>query len=231
MNTLVGISTYNEIQALPLLVTRVFEELPECRLLVVDDNSPDGTGDWCRRYAETDDRLTLVQRPSKQGLGSATMAVLKFACDRQFDYCVTMDADLSHDPKYLRSMVAAMSEPTPVDYVIGSRYVAGGGVDGWPLRRRVMSRLINQFARSWLGLQPRDTSGAFRVYRVATLERLDFDQIKSQGYSVFEELLYRLKPIAPNFREVPITFVDRDLGESKITFAEAVRSVWQLLNV
>ena len=228
---LIGISTYNEIESLPQLVRRILEVVPDCRLLVVDDNSPDGTGKWCDEYAAKDKRLFCCHRAGKLGLGTATVAVLNYAVEHNFDVVVTMDADMSHDPRFLPSLIQGLEQPSPVDVVIGSRYVPGGGVEGWPWKRRMMSWLVNRFARFWLQLPAKDTSGAFRCYRVQTLRNLDLTVIISQGYSVFEELLWRLRHVGATMREVPITFVDRDVGQSKISLREAIRSVFCLIGL
>lgn len=232
MKTLIALATYNELKNLPRLVDQVRAELERADLsadvLVIDDNSPDGTGRWCDERAAADPQFDVIHRPGKLGLGTATVLALKTAVQRNYDAVLTMDADLSHDPRYLPALIAGVDE---ADVVIGSRYVPGGGVDGWPWRRRVMSRLINGFARMWLGIKPRDTSGAFRCYRCEVLRRIDLSTIQSQGYSVFEELLAVLTRVGAKFREHPIVFVDREEGQSKITLAEAVRSVVQLIRL
>jgi dolichol-phosphate mannosyltransferase len=232
MSCLVAIATYNELDNLPQLVESIFEHVPDVHILVVDDNSPDGTGRWCDEYAATDRRLDCLHRSGKLGLGTATIAGLKHAIDRGYRYVITMDADLSHSPGYLGGMLRAM-EPAgstlPVDVVIGSRYVPGGGIEGWPWQRRLMSRGINTFARWWLGLNVRDTSGAFRCYRAATLQEMNIDQVESRGYSVFEELLWRLARHGARMVELPITFVDRHRGQSKITWHEACGSLAHLI--
>jgi dolichol-phosphate mannosyltransferase len=230
---LIAIATYNEIENLPALVDAIFSQLPDAHILVVDDQSPDGTGAWCERYAATDARLRCLHRAGKLGLGSATIAGLRHGIDHGYRYVVTMDADLSHDPRDLPRLVAAMeADPAaPLDVAIGSRYVAGGGVQGWPLRRRWMSRAINRFARWWLRLPVRDTSGAFRCYRTEALARLDLERLRSQGYSVFEELLWQLARHGARMAELPITFVDRRRGQSKITLREAIRSLAQIVSL
>lgn len=228
MSLLIAISTYNEIDNLPSLATAVLEEVPEADLLVVDDASPDGTGQWCDQYAATEPRLKCVHRAGKQGLGTATIACLQYAIDHDYEFVITMDADWSHSPRYLPPMLTELrSESSRPDVVIGSRYVAGGGVEGWPWRRRVMSRCVNGYARRLLGLKVRDTSGAFRGYRVSTLRKLDLASLQSRGYSVFEELLFRLQQLGASFREYPIVFVDRDRGQSKINLREA----WTALRI
>jgi len=228
--TLVAVATYNEMEALTRLIEDIFHHAPEVHVLVVDDNSPDGTGRWCQQQAESDGRLNCLHREAKLGLGTATIAGLRYALDHGYRYVVNMDADLSHDPRYLPELLAGVQkdDESAVDVMIGSRYVAGGGVSGWPLRRRVTSRFVNFYARCLLGLPMKDCSGSYRCYRVASLTKLDFDAFRSRGYSVFEELLWRLKRVNARFREVPIVFVDREEGRSKITLREGIRSLWTL---
>jgi dolichol-phosphate mannosyltransferase len=225
--TLVAVATYNEIENLPRLVVGIRQFLPEADILVVDDNSPDGTGRWCDEQATADARLFVLHRTGKLGLGTAIVAGLKFAIEKQYDLVVTMDADLSHHPSYLPQMLATVNDPAaPVDVVIGSRYVAGGGIEGWPLLRRIMSRCINWYARSMLHLKARDCSGAYRCFRVSVLKTLDFDTIRSRGYSLLEELLWMLQRRGAQMREIPITFVDRTHGKSKISYREAWLALW-----
>jgi dolichol-phosphate mannosyltransferase len=225
--TLVTIATYNEIENLPRLVAQIQAVLAEADLLVIDDNSPDGTGRWVDERRATDPRLHVIHRPGKLGLGNATIAGMKFAIEHGYDYVVNMDADFSHDPCYLRQLLDGMNRAGPgaVDVMIGSRYVRGGKITGWPLKRHLMSQAINLYSRLLLGLQSRDCSGAFRCYRTSRLRKLDFDAIVSRGYSFQEELLWRLKRLGCRIEETPITFVDRVSGSSKINSSEAWQSV------
>ncbi len=220
---LVAVATYNEIDNLPQLVESVLRVLPTAELLVIDDNSPDGTGHWCDRQAAVDRRIHCLHRPQKQGLGTATLAALQYAIDHDYDFVITMDADLSHDPSYLPDLLAGMDPPEgpPCDVMVGSRYCPGGGIRGWPQRRRLMSRAINWYSRHLLGLSVSDCSGAFRCYRISRLRSLSLSQFRSRGYAVFEELLLRLQQIGARFGELPIVFVDRARGKSKIDFREA----------
>jgi len=224
--TLVVVATYKEIENLARLLEQILAVAPDVDVLVIDDNSPDGTGDWCDQHAQQEQRLRCLHRPSKLGLGTATLAGFREAIDQGYDLVLTMDADFSHDPKYLPAMRACMASSTQVvDVVIGSRYVPGGGIEGWPFHRRLMSRLVNTYARLLLGLPVRDCSGAFRCYRCDTLKQLDFDQIRSRGYSYLEEILWLLKRRRARFAEMPIVFVDRVLGQTKINWREAVTAV------
>jgi dolichol-phosphate mannosyltransferase len=224
---LIAVATYNEIENLPRLVDGLREYAPGADILVVDDHSPDGTGKWCDVQAAVDSRFQVIHRPTKSGLGSATIAGLQFAIANGYQLVVTMDADCSHDPKYLPGMLAAIQNPDePVDVVVGSRYAAGGGIEGWPVSRRIMSRCINWYARWLLRLQPQDCSGAYRCFRVDMLRSLDFSTVRSQGYSLLEELLWMIQRQGGRIKEVPITFVDRTHGQSKISYREAWLALW-----
>ncbi len=170
--TLITVATYNEMENLPRLVEEIFRFAPEADLLVIDDNSPDGTGHWCDQKAAEDPRVHCLHRPGKLGLGTAILAGMKYAVEHGYKYVLNMDADFSHQPRYLPELLAGMDPPggPPVDVMIGSRYVPGGGVEGWPLRRHLMSRGVNFYARWLLGLEPKDCSGGFRCYRTSRLE-------------------------------------------------------------
>ncbi len=231
--TLVTIATYNEIENLPLLVDAIHEQVPATDILVIDDNSPDGTGDWVDRKGAEDDRIHCVHREGKLGLGTATIAAMRYAIEHGYDCMLNMDADFSHHPRYLPAMIAGMNEGEDdvCDCMIGSRYVAGGGTEGWPLHRRLMSRGVNLYARVMLGLRPKDCSGAFRNYRVSVLEEIDFDSIRSRGYSFQEEILWHLKRAGARFDETPIVFADRERGQSKINSREAVAALWILFRL
>ncbi|MCA9246125.1 MAG: polyprenol monophosphomannose synthase [Planctomycetales bacterium] len=231
---LVTFATYNERETLPKLVDAVFEQLPQANVLVVDDNSPDGTGDWCDQHAATQPRLHCLHRRGKLGLGTATIAAFEYAIEQQYDYVLNMDADFSHDPGYAPQIVEAMEnaagEPL-ADVAIGSRYVPGGKIEGWPLLRHCMSRAVNGYSRLLLRLPTRDCSGAFRCYRVSLLREIDFDRVVSRGYSFQEEILWRLRRAGARFSEIPITFVNRQEGASKINVHEALSAAWILFRL
>jgi len=223
---LVVVATYNEIENLPRLIDEIGDHCPAADVLVIDDNSPDGTGDWCDERLVDDERFHCIHRAGKLGLGSATFAGMKFAIEEGYEFVVTMDADFSHPPRYLPDLIAGVREGQhPADVMIGSRYVAGGGVEGWPWRRRIMSRMINLYARTLLGLRVKDCSGAFRCYRTEVLKKIDLNSLRSQGYSYLEELLWRLKKEKVQFGETPIIFVDRIAGQTKINLKEALAAV------
>jgi len=231
--TLVTIATYNEMENLPRLVEEIFQNIPEVDLLVIDDNSPDGTGDWADRRAAEDPRVRCLHREGKLGLGTAIMSGMRYAIEHGYGHVLNMDADFSHHPRYLPDLLAGMEPedgPT-VDVMIGSRYVPGGGVQGWPLWRHVMSRGVNLYARWLLGLKPRDVSGAYRCYRTELLKRLDFERVRSRGYSFQEEILWHLKRLGARFGETPIVFADRERGNSKIDSTEAAAALWILFRL
>jgi dolichol-phosphate mannosyltransferase len=231
--TLVVLATYNEVDNIHTLVEEIHRTAPEADILVIDDDSPDGTGRWCDQKAAVDPRVHCLHRQGKLGLGTALVAGMQYAVAQGYRYAVTMDADFSHSPRVLPALIAAM-EPAgsaAADVAIGSRYVPGGGIEGWPLLRHFMSRGINLYARWLLGLSPKDCSSGFRCYRVERLARLDFAAVRSHGYSFEEEILWRLKRAGARFTEVPIRFVNRRQGVSKISLREAVAALWTLLRL
>jgi dolichol-phosphate mannosyltransferase len=216
---LVALATYNEIETLPTLVDEIERVLPDADVLVVDDNSPDGTGGWCDERAQSDSRVKCLHRSGKLGLGSATIDAMRFAFSGPYDVLVTMDADWSHDPQYLPALVAATDG---ADAVLGSRYCAGGSIEGWPFARRVLSGSVNRLSRLLLRLPVHDLSGAFRAYRISALKKLDLVSVRSTGYSYLEEILWHLQRSGASLAEIPITFRDRRAGRSKINATEAV---------
>lgn len=229
--TLVTVATYNERENLPLLVEEIFRYAPQVDILVIDDNSPDGTGRWCDERRQEEPRLHCLHRAGKLGLGTATIAGLRHAIEHGYDYMLNLDADFSHHPRYISALLAGLdpADGPPVDIMIGSRYVAGGGTVGWPLRRRLMSRAVNLYARVLLGLPVSDCSGAFRCFRTEFVKKIDLAQVRSRGYSFQEEILWRLKRLGARFGETPIVFADRERGVSKINLREAVSALWIIL--
>jgi dolichol-phosphate mannosyltransferase len=226
--TLVALATYNEIENLPGLLDEVLRVLPDADIIVVDDNSPDGTGKWCDGRAATEPRLRCLHRPAKMGLGSATLAAARIAIDGGYNIFVTLDADWSHDPKHLPQLLDTLQS---ADVAIGSRYVSGGAIEGWPWHRRVVSRSMNRVSRALLGLPIRDSSGAFRAYRVAKLKEIDMAGIQSAGYAYLEEILWHLHRASATVAEVPITFHQRRAGRSKISAREAAAKLRMLLRL
>jgi dolichol-phosphate mannosyltransferase len=215
---LVALATYNEIETLPSLVAAIHSELPDAHVLVVDDNSPDGTGRWCDEEAARSPWFSVLHRPGKLGLGSASWAAMQAAIDHGVEFLITLDADWSHPPEVLPQLVAAARD---ADVVIGSRYCPGGRIEGWPASRRFVSAVTNLATRLALGLPLRDASTACRLYRVELLKQLDFTQLTATGYSYLEEILWQLHRRGARFAEVPITFTDRRAGASKVNLGEA----------
>ena len=228
--TLVVIATYNERENIGPLVTMVREYAPGSAVLVIDDNSPDGTGAEVRRMALGDGRVKLLERPRKLGLGTAYLAGFREAIAGGFDRVLTMDADFSHHPRHLPEILGRAVNPG-VDVVIGSRYVAGGGVAGWPLYRRILSFGANTFARLVLRLQPHDCTGAYRCYSRRAVEALEQGSVVSNGYSSLLELVWRCQQAGFVIAEVPITFADREFGESKVSRSEIFRGVTTVLRL
>lgn len=227
--TLVAVATYNELENLPTLVEAIHTALPDADLLVVDDNSPDGTGDWADERAAADPRLSVIHREGKLGLGSATIAAMRHAIAGGYERIATLDADWSHPPEDLPKLIE-LSESA--DVAVGSRYVEGGRIEGWPLSRRVVSRVMNRLTRLLLRVPVADASGAFRVYRTATLEGIDLGQISSSGYAYLEEIVWRLAASGATFAEHPITFRDRVAGHSKANLSEVygkLAMLWRCL--
>ena len=227
-DTLVALATYNEIDNLPQLVEAIRQQLPAADLLVVDDNSPDGTGRWCEDFAKSALWFTCQHRPKKLGLGSALVAAMQVAIDDRYRLLVTLDADWSHPPDRLKQLVAATESN---DVAIGSRYCQGGVIENWKWQRRLASRVINWLSGVLAGLRVSDSSGNFRAYRTEALCHLRWDQLKSSGYAYLEEVLWHLQQAGATFIEVPITFSDRRAGESKVSYAEALGKIFTLIRL
>ena len=226
---LVIVPTYNERENLPLIVGAVHEHLPEADLLIVDDNSPDGTGQLADELAANDAKVTVLHRAGKLGLGTAYVAGFKHALGRDYQYVFEMDCDFSHDPKYLPVLLARAR--AGADLVLGSRYVDGGGTVNWGPMRKLISRGGSLYARTVLGIGVRDLTGGFKCFRRATLEKLDLDSVSAQGYGFQIEMTYRAVKQGFRVEEVPIVFVDRRVGQSKMSkkiFLEAFTLVWKL---
>ena len=226
---LISLATYNERENLPILASQIREFASDSDILVIDDSSPDGTADWVEEQMQNDSHFKLIKRSGKQGLGTAVLAAMDYAIRHDYDFIINMDADLSHPARFLPAIMSKAEEG--IDVVIGSRYVSGGKIEGWTWYRHGMSRSINIYARWLLGLKTRDNSGAFRCYRVALLKRLDFKSIISRGYSFFEEILFRLRKLGATFSEVPITFEERQAGQSKLNVKEIFIALWLLLRI
>ncbi len=223
---LVVIPTYNERANLAAIVGRVRAAVAEIHVLVVDDNSPDGTGAIADELA-SDPYVTVLHRPGKSGLGSAYLAGFANALDRGFDYVLEFDADGSHQPEELPKMLAALD--AGADLAIGTRWMPGGLVENWPLRRRMLSRGATLFARVMLRSRLRDITSGYRGFRAATLVAANYESLVSQGYCFQIELAWRVERAGLSITEVPITFIERVNGRSKMSVAivvEAMRSVF-----
>lgn len=225
---LVLLCTYNERENIERLLPMLSETVPEADLLVVDDGSPDGTSDFVRKQLQHNEKLNLIERRGMRGLGTAVLTGFRYAVEHQYEYLLTLDADLSHPPRYIPDILALRDR---ADVVLGSRYVEGGGVVGWSLKRKLMSWCINIYSRLLLGLPNKDNSGNFRCYRISKLAELDFDKVRGTGYAFMEEILYRCARIGCRFAETPIVFEDRTIGESKINLREALLALWVIFRL
>jgi len=223
---LVSVATYNERDNLAPLVREIRQAVPAADVLVIDDNSPDGTGDLADRLAVDDPHVRVMHRAGKLGLGTAILAAMRFAMDEGYDYFVNMDADFSHHPRYLPAVVGGMRR---YDVMIGSRYVKGGGTVNWPLSRRLMSRGVGLVVRMLMRIPARDTSGSYRCYRVSKLRAVPLQRVRSRGYSFQQEVLYRCRKAGCKIGETPIVFENRRAGASKVNMKEAVRSMSMLM--
>jgi dolichol-phosphate mannosyltransferase len=212
---LVIVPTYNERESIATVVRRLFEACPDgVELLVVDDRSPDATAGVVGDLAGGNDRIHLIERTRKLGLGTAYITGFGWAIARGYRAVVEMDGDLSHDPADVPKLLAALAD---ADLVIGSRYVPGGGVGNWGRSRRILSQGGNLYARVWLGFGVRDSTSGFRAYRVAALAEQDLSNVRSEGYAFQIEMVRRLHRAGIRIVEVPIIFVERETGRSKMT--------------
>jgi dolichol-phosphate mannosyltransferase len=224
MRALVVIPTYNEAANLEWIVDRVRAAQAEVDILVADDGSPDGTGDIADRLAAADPRVHVLHRVAKQGLGSAYRAGFAWGLARDYDTLLEMDADGSHRPEDLDQILAASQDGA--DLVLGSRWVPGGSVVNWPWHRKVISRGGTLYARLMLGLPVSDATGGFRAFRRATLERIPLDDVASQGYCFQIDMTRRVHEAGMSVVEVPITFVERERGQSKMSGAIVREALW-----
>lgn len=215
MRILTIIPTYNELDSLPKTLGRLRAAVPASDVLVADDNSPDGTGALADRIAAEDPQVHVMHRRGKEGLGAAYIAGFRWALERDYDVVVEMDADGSHRPEQLPALLAAIEDGA--DLVIGSRWVRGGSVVNWPFYRQLISRTGSTYARLMLGLKLRDITAGYRAFRRTTLEKLDFDSIESKGYGFQVDLAWRVAKMGLRVVEVPVTFVERELGSSKMS--------------
>ena len=226
---LVVVPTYNERENLRPLTEQVLAEVPQATILVVDDGSPDGTGALADELAAKDNRIAVLHRPGKLGLGTAYVAGFRYGLARQFQYFFELDADFSHDPRYLGPMLARARRGA--DLVLGSRYVTDGGTANWGLARQVISRGGNLYARAILGVPIHDLTSGFKCLSRRVLESIDLATLRSEGYSFQIEVTYRALKRGFRIEEHPIVFVDRRVGQSKMSrkiVGEAMLMVWRL---
>jgi dolichol-phosphate mannosyltransferase len=219
------IPTYNERENLDPIVTRLRALAPEADVLVVDDNSPDGTGELADKLAAGDQQISVLHRPGKGGLGAAYIAGFRWALDRGYAAMVEMDADGSHQPQDLSRLLSALEG---ADAVIGSRWIPGGTVRNWPKSREFLSRGANTYARLMLRVPVRDTTAGYRAYRAETLRAIGLDTVKSQGYCFQIDLTLRAVHAGLTVIEVPITFIDRTRGASKMSRAVMAEAFWRV---
>lgn len=224
---LVIVPTYNEAESLPPIIARIRNSVPEAHVLVADDNSPDGTGDIADALAANDANVKVMHRHGKEGLGAAYIAGFGWGLQNGYDVLVEMDADGSHQPEQLPLLLDALRN---ADLVLGSRWIPGGGTENWSKGREVLSRGGNAYTRAMLGVPIHDATGGYRAFRAETLRRLDLHTVASQGYCFQVDLAWRTVQRGMRVREVPITFVERSVGSSKMSraiVAEALLRVTQ----
>lgn len=225
---LVIIPTYNESQTLPTTLGRLRAAVPNADVLIVDDGSPDGTGDLADKSAAGDRKVHVMHRSGKLGLGTAYVAGFGWALERGYDVVVEMDADGSHQPEQLPRLLTAMAENPEADLVLGSRWIPGGKVVNWPRSREVLSRGANVYARIMLGLRVGDATGGFRAFRASTLSELDLSTVSSQGYCFQVDMTRRIDDHGGRVVEVPITFVERTAGDSKMSRNIIFEALWRV---
>ena len=229
MNSLVVVPTYNEVDNLPGIVESILEHAPQTHILIVDDNSPDGTGALADKLSQAQpERLFVLHRARKEGLGQAYVEGFRFALDRGYDVIVQMDADFSHDPKYLPAFFEAIETN---DLVIGSRYVNGISVVNWDLKRLILSKAASFYVRLITRMPIADTTTGFKCWRREALLAIGLDQLFSNGYVFLAEMSYRAYRKGMRIKEVPIIFVERRLGRSKMNGGIMIEGVFSVLRM
>jgi len=234
MSVLVVLPTYNEAENIDRVLRRIRTSLPDATVLVVDDGSPDGTADSAEVLGKELGNVEVLRRHGKSGLGSAYRAGFRWGLERGFDACIEMDADLSHEPEALPGLVAALSGEC--ELAVGSRYVPGGVIPNWAWHRRLLSRGGNVYASALLGLGVSDSTSGFRAYSASVLHRIELDRIRADGYGFQIEMTYEAKRAGATIKEIPIRFVDRVDGESKMSTVIVVEALalvtwWGLLRL
>ncbi len=223
---LITLATFNECDNVAPLIAEIRKFAPAADILVIDDNSPDGTGKLVDALRAKDPTIHVLHRPGKLGLGTATLAAMQYAIDHDYDLMQNMDADFSHPPRFLPAILKGMATH---DIMIGSRYAPGGGTENWPLVRLIVSRAVNGLVRFFFRMPIQDASGAFRCYRVAMLKTAHLERTQSRGYSFQQEVLFRCHLVGAKLGESPIIFENRRAGKSKVNLKEAVRSIATIL--
>ncbi len=227
-NSLVIIPTYNELENIKKLIPDILDRYENTDILVVDDNSPDGTGTYISNLSSNDRRIKIIQREKKLGLGTAYIAGFRYAIQNKYDYVFEMDADYSHDPGEIENFLKAIEQS---DLVLGSRYLTGVNVINWPMRRLILSYFANFYTRFVTGLPVNDATGGFKCFRREVLEAINLDKIKSNGYAFQIEMTYKAWKKGFRIKEISIIFVDRIKGNSKMSrkiVREAIFMVWKL---
>lgn len=228
MKALVIIPTYNEIHNIKELIKVILDLYPDINILVVDDNSPDGTASFVQELSEKDPRIFLIKRSGKLGLGTAYVEGFKFMLKNNYDVAIQMDADFSHDPKEIKNFLEQIEN---YDWIIGSRYIHGVRVINWPIRRLLLSYFANYYSRIITGMPIKDGTGGFKCFRRKVLESINLDNVHSNGYSFQIEMNFKAYKKGFKYLEYPITFVDRVQGTSKMSkkiVREAIFMVWKL---
>lgn len=228
MKSIVVIPTYNESKNIVRIIHKIFSVHDDIEILVVDDNSPDGTGQLVKDLMKESDRVHIIEREGKMGLGTAYLAGFKYALDKGYDFIMEMDADFSHNPEEIPNFLKYIQD---YDVVLGSRYIKGVNVVNWPLKRLLLSYFANLYTRIITGMNVKDATGGFKCFRATSLSKINFEEVKSNGYSFQIEMTYRLWKKGARIKEIPIIFVDRLEGESKMSkkiVYEAIFIVWKL---
>lgn len=226
--SLVIIPTYNELENMPKLIPAVLSQDENVHILIVDDNSPDGTAKFVEEQAAKNNRVHLIKREKKTGLGTAYIAGFKYALQNDYNYILEMDADFSHDPSEIKNFLVAIKEN---DLVLGSRYINGVRVLNWPMRRLLLSFFASIYTRLITGLPVHDATGGYKCFRRRVLEAIDLEKVRSNGYSFQIEMTFKAYAKGFKIKEIPIVFVDRVKGKSKMSrkiVREAVTMVWKL---
>lgn len=226
--SLVIIPTYNELTNIRRLIPDLLGRYPDLDILVVDDNSPDGTGDFVEEYGQSDPRVKILKRPGKMGLGTAYVAGFRYMIENKYDIAIQMDADYSHDPKEINNFLEAVEKH---DLIIGSRYIQGVNVINWPMKRLLLSYFANKYTKVITGLPIQDSTGGFKCIRRQVLESINLNHIRSNGYAFQIEINFKAWRKGFKIHEIPIIFSDRVQGNSKMSkkiVREAVGMVWKL---